>query len=54
MTSMASKYIVEFGLGDWNSPQGGPKDYTCPVAITDTAYYYVDTKILAVISRSAG
>jgi len=47
MTSMSEEGIVDFGLGDWCPPVGGPADHQCPVAVTSTAYYYVDTQIVA-------
>jgi alpha-L-rhamnosidase len=50
MTSMASENIVEFGLGDWCPPVGGASDHECPTEITDTAYYYIDTKLLSDIA----
>lgn len=54
MTLMSSKYIVDFGLGDWNPPEGGPEDYPCSTALTDTAYYYIDAKLLSEIADLLG
>jgi alpha-L-rhamnosidase len=51
METMATDDLVEFGLGDWCPPHGGPGGHKCPTAVTDTAYRYVDTLIL---SRVAG
>jgi alpha-L-rhamnosidase len=47
MTSMAEDGICNFGLGDWCPPVGGPEAFKSPTAVTDTAYYYLDTMILA-------
>jgi alpha-L-rhamnosidase len=41
---MASGHIVDFGLGDWNHPD---RERMAPVALTTTAYYYVDAVLLA-------
>ncbi len=54
MTTMATDHIVEFGLGDWCPPTGGPSGHKCPVAVTDTAYYYVDASILAKVAGLLG
>lgn len=44
MESMAEDNLVCFGLGDWCPP----KDVkVCPTVITDTAYFYVNNKIMA-------
>jgi len=42
VSSRANGSIVDFGLGDWVSP--GTKT---PVALTSTAYYYTDARIVA-------
>lgn len=47
LTSMASENIVDFGLGDWCPPVGGPEGHKCPRIVTSTAYYYVDALIVA-------
>lgn len=44
MKSMSEDYIVDFGLGDWNSPKNAK---ICPSAVTGTAYYYSNAKIMA-------
>lgn len=41
---MASGHLVKVGLGDWNHPD---RDRMAPVALTTTAYYYVDAVLLA-------
>lgn len=54
MATRAEGYIAEFGLGDWCPPATG-KDYpVCPVAVTDTAYYYVDCLTLSKIADILG
>ncbi len=42
--SMSDKNEVCFGLGDWCAPSGAK---LCPTVITDTAYFYVDNKVMA-------
>lgn len=43
MESMSEDNTVCFGLGDWCAPEGAE---LCPTVITDTAYFYVDNKIM--------
>ncbi|MBM4084973.1 MAG: alpha-rhamnosidase, partial [Planctomycetes bacterium] len=46
--TMATDHIVNFGLGDWCPPHStGGGGYKCPATVTDTAYFYVDTCVLA-------
>lgn len=54
MTTMATDDILEFGLGDWCPPKGGPNGHKCPVWVTSTAYYYVDTYILSKVAGILG
>jgi len=54
MSIMATDYIVNFGLGDWCPPTGGPQGHKCPTIVTDTAYYYVDTLTLSKIAAILG
>lgn len=49
LTSRAHDNIVEIGLGDWS-----PWKARTPVAITDTAYYYRDARIVAAVARMLG
>ena len=42
--SMSDNNEVCFGLGDWCPPAGTK---VCPTVITDTAYFYIDNKIMA-------
>ena len=42
--SMSENNEVCFGLGDWYPPEGVK---VCPTIITDTAYFYIDNKIIA-------
>ena len=44
MESMSEDNTVCFGLGDWCAPDGAE---ICPTVITDTAYFYMDNKIMA-------
>ena len=44
MESMSDKNEVCFGLGDWCPPAGAK---VCPTVITDTAYFYIDNKVMA-------
>ncbi len=54
MSSMSDEYIVDFGLGDWNPPKGGPTGHKCPSKVTDTAIYYMNCKILADTAKILG
>lgn len=54
MTVMSDGYIVDFGLGDWCPPGSGPEYRVCPSQVTDTAYYYIDTLIVAKIAGILG
>lgn len=54
LTSRASGGIVPYGLGDWCPPVGGPDEHRTPSALTSTAYYYVDVRILAEVARMTG
>lgn len=49
LTSRARDGIVNIGLNDW-----APYKTKTDAAITDTAYYYVDTKIVAVAASALG
>ncbi|HET6488056.1 MAG TPA: glycoside hydrolase family 78 protein, partial [Spirochaetia bacterium] len=51
--------IVDFGLGDWCPPEWHPSvvwdpTYRCPVALTDTAYYHLDARILSKVAGLLG
>ena len=48
---MSDDYIAEFGLGDWNSPNGNDK---CPVKVTDTAEFYADCIAMAKMAKIIG
>lgn len=43
-------HIVEWGLGDWCPPEGGAEGFKTPFALTSTAYYFVDTLIVAQVA----
>lgn len=49
LTSHAKDGIVEIGLGDWL-----PWKTETPVAVTSTAYYYVDALVVAATARRLG
>ena len=56
LSSKAKNHIVDYGLGDWFDI--GPKNpgvaQLTPLAVTATAYYYYDTKILGQIAQLLG
>lgn len=58
LNSISRDHIVEWGLGDWMEPfRGGgddPRPTTTPVALTSTAAYYEDARILARFARILG
>ena len=54
MTSMASESILDFGLGDWCPPTGGPEAHKCPRTVTSTAYYYVDALTVSRVATIVG
>ena len=54
LDSMATDYIVHFGLGDWCPPVGELNDYRAPAELTNTAYYYADACIVAKIAGLLG
>ena len=49
--SVSDNNEVCFGLGDWCAPKGAE---VCPTVITDTAYFYVDNKIMAECAEILG
>lgn len=51
MDSMSEGNLVEFGLGDWCSPDGTVR---CPTKITDTAYYFSDMRAMGEMARMLG
>lgn len=54
LDGIAVKNIVNYGLGDWNSPDRANDDYKCPAAFSGTAYYYRDAVILSDIALILG
>ncbi len=51
--------IIDTGLGDWCPPEWHPSvvwepTYRCPVALTDTAYYHLDARILSMVAGILG
>lgn len=51
MESMSENDEVCFGLGDWCYPTGAEP---CPIVITDTAYFYIDNKVMAEFAELLG
>lgn len=49
--TLATDHIVPFGLGDWCNVDS---ERTAPAALTSTAYYYVDTRLLARFATLTG
>lgn len=51
--TMTDDYTIAFGLGDWCPPDSGPPwgEIKCPNRVTDTAYYYMDAKIMSECCR---
>lgn len=49
--SVSDNNEVCFGLGDWCAPKGAE---VCPTVITDTAYFYVDNKIMTECAEILG
>lgn len=47
------EYIVNHGLGDW-CPPGGNEKIDCPVALSSTAFHYLDLTILTKTARLLG
>ncbi len=54
LSSKAENHIVSYGLGDWCPPIGNAWDHEAPSALTSTAYYYMDCRIMADIARVLG
>ena len=54
LTSRARDNIVDYGLGDWCPPEGGAQGYKTPHALTSTAYYYVDAKLVSETAKMLG
>lgn len=53
LSSQATNYIVNYGLGDW-CPPGTVHPQVTPVALTSTAYYYYDVLLLGQIATIMG
>ncbi len=54
LATMATDDIVSFGLGDWCPPVGGVDGHKTPAALTSTAYYYVNCRMLARLGELLG
>lgn len=52
LESMHEDYIIGFGLGDWCPPYHD--NSKCPNNITDTGYFYADTKIVSKCAELMG
>lgn len=50
-TTMATDDVVSFGLGDWCHPD---RERMTPAALTSTAYYCVDCRIVAEVAKMVG
>jgi alpha-L-rhamnosidase len=54
LAAMATDDIVHFGLGDWCPPTPASYQYKAPPALTNTAYYYTDVRLVAQIAAILG
>lgn len=52
--TLASGHIIHFGLGDWCPPSSGAESHKAPAELTNTAYYYADTCIVARVASLLG
>jgi alpha-L-rhamnosidase len=46
--------LLSLGLGDWVPPYGRPEDYTAPLTLLSSAYYYMDVQIGSQVARLLG
>lgn len=51
MESMAVGDVVDYGLSDWCQPK---EQEACPVAVTDTAFYYADNCLMGKMAELIG
>lgn len=51
---LATNHIIHFGLGDWCPPTSGAESHKSPAELTNTAYYYADTCIVAQVASLLG
>ncbi len=51
---LATDHIIHFGLGDWCPPSPGAESHKAPAELTNTAYYYADTCIIARVALLLG
>lgn len=47
--SRSDTHLMDFGVGDWVSVEP-----TCPIEITDTAYYRIDAQLMAEMAKELG
>ena len=52
--TLATGHIIHFGLGDWCPPSSGAESHKSPAELTNTAYYYTDTCIVARVASLLG
>lgn len=51
--TLSTKHIVPYGLGDWCPPEGN-NAIDCPIALSSTAFHYLDVSILAKAAAIVG
>jgi alpha-L-rhamnosidase len=54
MISKSYNGLVRFGLGDWVPPFGDPEDYTAPLALLTSVYFFLDTRVLSLAAGVLG
>lgn len=53
-TNSGEERIVRWGLGDWIPPYGYQDDYTVPMALTSTSYFYETANLLSKMAKLLG
>lgn len=51
--SLGADCIIPFGLGDW-CPPGGNAKIDCPIALSSTAFHYIDVSIVRQAAEALG
>ncbi len=46
--------LLALGLGDWVPPYGRPEDYTAPLRLLSSAYFYMDAQIASRVAELLG
>lgn len=54
LATLATDYIIHFGLGDWCPPRAAADAYQAPAELTNTAYYYADACLVARVAALLG